>query len=164
MDLQYVLEAKLMGFGHGLDLGCWSGGGDRKGNSKNHCQVSGFRKWVDSDAIFKMGKLEEERYHMGRSLYLFLKKKKQNRFYRICFFMSGGSRSSLLPTGSCLAVVHEPRISFSGCGARALRPQASLAAALGISSCNVWLSCSEACGIFLDQWLNLCPLHWQANS
>ena len=26
------------------------------------------------------------------------------------------------------------------------------------------LSCSVACGIFLDQGLNLCPLHWQADS
>ena len=72
MDLQYVLEAEWMGFGqHGLDLGCWSGGGDRKRNFKNHCRVSGFRKWVDSDAIFKMGKRQEERYPMGRLLYLF---------------------------------------------------------------------------------------------
>ena len=26
------------------------------------------------------------------------------------------------------------------------------------------LSCCVACGIFLDQGLNLCPLHWQADS
>ena len=26
------------------------------------------------------------------------------------------------------------------------------------------LSCSAACGIFLDQGLNLCPLHWQVDS
>ena len=26
------------------------------------------------------------------------------------------------------------------------------------------LSCSMACGIFLDQGLNLCPLHWQVAS
>ena len=26
------------------------------------------------------------------------------------------------------------------------------------------LSCSEACGVFLDQRSNLCPLHWQADS
>ena len=26
------------------------------------------------------------------------------------------------------------------------------------------LSCLAACGIFLDQGLNLCPLHWQADS
>ena len=26
------------------------------------------------------------------------------------------------------------------------------------------LSCSAACGIFPDQGLNLCPLHWQADS
>ena len=27
-----------------------------------------------------------------------------------------------------------------------------------------WLSCSTACGIFLDQGSNLCPMHWQADS
>ena len=27
-----------------------------------------------------------------------------------------------------------------------------------------WLSCPAACGIFLDQGWNLCPLHWQADS
>ena len=26
------------------------------------------------------------------------------------------------------------------------------------------LSCSEACGVFLDQGSNSCPLHWQADS
>ena len=26
------------------------------------------------------------------------------------------------------------------------------------------LSCSTACGIFLEQELNLCPLHWQVDS
>ena len=47
---------------------------------------------------------------------------------------------------------------------------------LGFSSCSSWalghrlvvvahrLSCSEACGIFLDQRSNPCLLHWQADS
>ena len=39
----------------------------------------------------------------------------------------------------------------------------------GFSSCGSWalerrLSCSMACGIFPDQGLNPCPLHWQADS
>ena len=46
----------------------------------------------------------------------------------------------------------------------------------GFSSCSSWLSsgssvvvvqglwCFEACGIFLDQGWNLCPLHWQVDS
>ena len=41
-----------------------------------------------------------------------------------------------------------------------------------VSSCGSWasaavahrLSCCAACGILLDQDLNLCPLHWQADS
>ena len=37
------------------------------------------------------------------------------------------------------------------------RAWASVVVALG-------LSCPTACGIFLDQGLNLCPLHWQADS
>ena len=45
----------------------------------------------------------------------------------------------------------------------------SLAAELGLESLGLsrrgtMLSYLEACGIFLDQGLNACPLRWQANS
>ena len=79
---------------------------------------------------------------------------------------------------------------FSCCGARALGAQASVVATrrlssygtralehAGLSSCGVQtleyagsvvmahgLSCSAACGIFLDQGLNPSPLHWEAYS
>ena len=43
------------------------------------------------------------------------------------------------------------------CKARTLGRQASVAVAQR-------LSCSATCGIFLHQGLNLCPLHWQADS
>ena len=46
---------------------------------------------------------------------------------------------------------------FSYCEAQALEAQASAAVAHR-------LSCSVACGIFLGQGSNLCPLHWQADS
>ena len=46
---------------------------------------------------------------------------------------------------------------FSCCRARALGARASVVVECG-------LSCSAACGIFPDQGLNLCPLHWQADS
>ena len=46
---------------------------------------------------------------------------------------------------------------FSCCRARALSPWASVVVAPG-------LSCSTECGIFPDQGLNPCPLHWQADS
>ena len=46
---------------------------------------------------------------------------------------------------------------FSCCRPRALGIRASVVAAQG-------LSCSAARGIFPDQGLNLCPLHWQADS
>ena len=46
---------------------------------------------------------------------------------------------------------------FSCCRARALGTQASVVVVHR-------LSCSVACGIFPDQGLNLCPLHWLADS
>ena len=45
---------------------------------------------------------------------------------------------------------------FSSCGSRALKHKLSRCSTLG-------LSCSVACGIFLEQKSNLCPLHWQAD-
>ena len=46
---------------------------------------------------------------------------------------------------------------FSCCGAQALEYRLSIIVAHGPSS-------SSACGIFLDQGLNLCPLQWQVDS
>ena len=48
---------------------------------------------------------------------------------------------------------------FSCCGPWALGARASEVAAHGLSSCGM-----RACGIFLDQGSNLCPLHLQADS
>ena len=65
---------------------------------------------------------------------------------------------------------------FSCCGAQALGTRASQLWHAGsvVVARGLWsagsvvvvhgLSCSVACGIFLDQGLNLCPLHWQADS
>ena len=56
---------------------------------------------------------------------------------------------------------------FSCCRAQPLGAWASVVAARGLSSSVVVaheLSCSLACGIFLDQGSNLCPLHWQVDS
>ena len=46
---------------------------------------------------------------------------------------------------------------FSCCGARTLGTWTSVVVAHG-------LGCSVACGIFLDQVSNPCPLHWQVDS
>ena len=46
---------------------------------------------------------------------------------------------------------------FSCCRAQALGAQASVVVVLG-------LSCPIACGIFLNQGSNQCPLHWQVDS
>ena len=63
--------------------------------------------------------------------------------------------------------------SFCSCRAQALGAWASVAVAQGLSrcssrnrlnSCGHWLSCSTACGIFLDQRSNLCLLHWKMDS
>ena len=61
---------------------------------------------------------------------------------------------------------------FSCCGARALGMWASVVVVHGLSSWGTQasvvmvhgLSCFLACGIFLDQGLNLCPLHLQVDS
>ena len=57
---------------------------------------------------------------------------------------------------SCSAQASHCRV-FSWCRAQALGAHVSAAGAR-------WHSCSVACGIFLDQGLNPCPLHWQAYS
>ena len=55
--------------------------------------------------------------------------------------------------GCSLVAVHR-LLCLRSAGSRA---QASVVVVPG-------LSCSEACGIFLDQGSNPCPLHWQADS
>ena len=55
-------------------------------------------------------------------------------------------------------------MGFSSCGTRA-----SVVVACGLQSTGSVvvahrLSCSVVCGIFLDQGLNPCPLHWQVDS
>ena len=50
------------------------------------------------------------------------------------------------------AVAH----SLCSCGLRA--------AGHRLNSCGAWACCSVASGSFLDQGLNLCLLHWQADS
>ena len=57
---------------------------------------------------------------------------------------------------------------FSCCGARALGTWASVVVARGLCGAGSvvvahGLSCSAACGIFPDQGLNPCLLHWQAD-
>ena len=67
--------------------------------------------------------------------------------------------SSCGERGLLFVVVHGLLIAVASlcCGARALGAWASVVVACG-------LSCSTACGIFQDQGLNLCPLHWQMDS
>ena len=61
-----------------------------------------------------------------------------------------------------------PRCGGFCCRAQALGAQAPVVAAHGLQSVGSvaahGLSCSAPCGIFLDQGLNLCPLHWRADS
>ena len=58
---------------------------------------------------------------------------------------------------------------FSCCEAQALGTWASAVAAHGLQSTGSVvvmnrLSCSLACGLLLEQILNPCPVHWQADS
>ena len=53
---------------------------------------------------------------------------------------------------------------FSGLRAQALGARASVVAYMGSVVMTHGLNCSVACWVFLDQRLNLCPLHWQVDS
>ena len=71
------------------------------------------------------------------------------------------SLSLVVASGACfLGAVRELLIVVTCCGARcrsqALEDVGSVVVAHG-------LSCSEACGIFPDQGLNPCALHWQVD-
>ena len=68
-------------------------------------------------------------------------------------FSSCGERGATLPCG----VRASHCGGFSCCGAWTLGTWASVVVAHG-------LSCSAACGIFLDRGSNPCPLHWQVDS
>ena len=73
---------------------------------------------------------------------------------------------SLVVVNGGYSSLQHPGFSLCGsscCRARALDSRASVVAAHGLSR-GVGLGCSMACGIFPDQGLNLCPLHWQADS
>ena len=67
--------------------------------------------------------------------------------------------SSCGEQGPLFAAVHRLLIVVATlcCGAQALGARASVVVAHR-------LSCSVACGIFPDQGLNPCPLHWQPDS
>ena len=68
--------------------------------------------------------------------------------------------------GCSLAVVCRLLISvaFPAAEHRLQSAQASVLAAGRLSRWGDRLSCSTACGVFLDQELSPCPLHWQADS
>ena len=111
------------------------------------------------------------------------------KFIYLCnLFIFGCVGSSLLHAGF-LSSCGEQGLLFKGCGARASHcggfsfcgaraPDvwASAIVAHRLGSCGSQalstgsvvvvhgLSCLAACGIFLDQGSNLCPLNWQADS
>ena len=96
-----------------------------------------------------------------------------------CFCFFGCAGSSLLcvgflylrPTGAtvCWGAWVSHCGGFSCCRAQAIGAWASVVVARGLKSAGSVvvahrLSCSAACGIFPDQGLNPCPLHWQSDS
>ena len=73
---------------------------------------------------------------------------------------------------ACVRMVFVAAHGLSSCGQQGLRLRVWAAYCSGFSSCGAWalgaqasvvvahgLSCCTACGIFLDQEQNLCPLH-----
>ena len=84
----------------------------------------------------------------------------------VYLFIFGCTESSLLCVGFllwrvgatlCCDVWASHGHGFSCCKAQVLGARATVVVAYG-------LHYSMACGIFLDQGSNLCPLHWQVNS
>ena len=76
-----------------------------------------------------------------------------------------GAAVAAVPGSAAVPLVGEHRL----CGARAsavvargLSSCSSRALEHRLSSCEPWLRCSVACGIFLDQESNPRLLHWQA--
>ena len=68
-----------------------------------------------------------------------------------------GAQASHCGGFSCWRTWAVEHMGFRGCGSQALEH--------GLGSCGArGLSCSVACGIFMDQGLNPGPLHWQADS
>ena len=53
---------------------------------------------------------------------------------------------------------------FTGCGTQTAFGLVSATVSADSVVMSQGLSCSMPCGIFLNQWLNLWPLHWQAYS
>ena len=81
-------------------------------------------------------------------------------YFWLCWVFVAARRLSLVAVSGA-ALCSGERAShcggFSCCRAWALGLRASVVVARG-------LSCSTACGIFLDQGSNPCPLHWQVDS
>ena len=85
-------------------------------------------------------------------------------------FSSCGKRGLLFVVVHVLLIAVAPLVAehgFQACGLQQLWHMGSVIVALGLQSAGSVvvghrLSCSAACGIFLDQGSNPFPLHWQA--
>ena len=111
--------------------------------------------------------------YLGILLFIYLFK-----FIYFILFIFGCIGSSLLCAGflqlqragaTLHCSVRSPHCGFSCCRAWALGAWALVVVACGLQSAGsvvvaCGLSWSAACGIFPDQGLNPCPLHWQADS
>ena len=76
--------------------------------------------------------------------------------------LSSGCREPWATLHFSVWVSHCDGLSCWGPGA--LGDRAAVVEAHGLNSCGSWVhtpNCSLACGIFPDQGLNLCLLHWQ---
>ena len=77
--------------------------------------------------------------------------------FLLCYYFVIGCAGSLLP-----------RVVFSSCGVGASFCVGLLwstgSRCTGFHCCGSWAQLPIACGIYLDQDSNPCPLHWQADS
>ena len=88
-------------------------------------------------------------YGKNNTIYLFS--------FKFCLFLGALGLCCYEQAFSSCGMQTSPCGGFSSCGAWVLGCAGSIVVAHRVS-------CPTACGIFLDQGLNSCPLHWQGDS
>ena len=72
--------------------------------------------------------------------------------------------SSRVPSAGKAALRSGARAPHCGCSCGRAQALGTRAPECALRSCSTGLSCPAACGVVLEQRLNLCPPHWQVGS
>ena len=132
--------------------------------------------WTDSQIGYQQDQTQTTTVSVIHFFFYFILLYFIFKFYLFIFVCAGSSllRAGFLQlpragTTLCCGAWASHCGGFSCCGARALGTRASVVVAHGLqSTISVvvahGLSCSVACGIFPNQGLNPCSLHWQVDS